>query len=553
MRKLDPAAVQRFLEDPDQPDHLKRELRERVASQRETLEANPLQGFWPHTCLKCDRYGSDGTCTDHRTPQLDFLKSKTRITAAFSGNRFGKTTALIVWILCQHAPLELLPRHLRNFKQTDPKKPVMGRLLCPSDDAMIEYVIPALKQWCPRVLMRGGNWDKAWSKQHSILYFREGCGQLSVYTYKQDPSVMVGAALNYVAYDEPPPEAHRKECLIRVGDSVLMERFALTPVNMVGGGIGWLYRKIWKRRNEPHITVVKGSSFENRHLSAEAIEAALSEYDEKERPAREHGDFLHMGGMVYDNGFEGCLVDRPSVDHVLGLEEYLVGIDPGMVNAAFIWEGFDKDDVCIVFDELLLENQTPADYQLAIALTNARWGLGGREERNVALGTLKELRERGLISLEEWEQKTETLLGPMGPEPVYVIDPSARNRGLLDAEATVESELARLGIYCIRGQNNVEGGCQQVRRRIQFGKWLVSRDCRGLRAEAEEYRKEDREDGEFKVVKENDHRLDASRYPAMHRPLRREFLERKPRARSMNESWRPPVKAEESGPLGSFV
>jgi hypothetical protein len=42
--------------------------------------------------------------------------------------------------------------------------------------------------------------------------------------------------------------------------------------------------------------------------------------------------------------------------------------------------------------------------------------------------------------------------------------------------------------------------------------------CTHLRAEAEEYRMEDRPDGEFKVVKELDHALDATRYLAMTRP-----------------------------------
>lgn len=552
MRKLDPQAVQHFLNNPDAPETEKERLRALVHRQREMLESNPLLGFWPHPCRHCGRYASP-SCPEHGTPQLDFLKAVTRIAAAFAGNRFGKTTALIVWILCQHAPLEMLPLHLRSVKRTGPKRPAMGRMLCPSEDALIEYVIPALKKWCPKELLRGGSWEKAWSKQHSILFFREGCGQLSVYTYKQDPAVMVGAELDYVAYDEPPPEEHRKECLVRLIDRNGFERFALTPVNMVGGGIGWLYRKIWKRRDDPHITVVRGSSYENRTLPREAIDAVLSEYDEKERAARERGEFIHMGGMVYDNGFEGCLVPRPTVEHVLGLEEHIVGIDPGLRNAAFVWEGFDRDNTCLVFDEALLQNRTPADYQLTIALTNARWGLGDKDERDVALGTARDLYMRGLLDRDEWEQHSQLLTGPTGPRPLYVIDPSARNRSLVDAES-VESELARLGIYCVHGQNNVEAGCQQIRRRIQFGKFLVSRECTGLRGEAEEYRQENRDDGVFKVVKENDHRLDACRYPAMHRPVRREEIEEQgPRQRPMDQAWPPPVRVEESGPLGSFV
>ena len=60
-------------------------------------------------------------------------------------------------------------------------------------------------------------------------------------------------------------------------------------------------------------------------------------------------------------------------------------------------------------------------------------------------------------------------------------------------------------------------GVSQVRKRLQNEGLHVSQDCRGLRGEAEEYRQEDRPDEEFKVVKENDHRLDALRYALMSR------------------------------------
>jgi hypothetical protein len=64
----------------------------------------------------------------------------------------------------------------------------------------------------------------------------------------------------------------------------------------------------------------------------------------------------------------------------------------------------------------------------------------------------------------------------------------------------------------------VFAGVSQVRRRLQEGSLHFAEDCRGLRDEAEEYRQQDNPDEEFKVVKENDHRLDALRYVLMHRP-----------------------------------
>jgi hypothetical protein len=39
---------------------------------------------------------------------------------------------------------------------------------------------------------------------------------------------------------------------------------ALTPVNMVGGGIGWLYRDVYKKRDSEHITVIQGAIHDNK-------------------------------------------------------------------------------------------------------------------------------------------------------------------------------------------------------------------------------------------------------------------------------------------------
>jgi hypothetical protein len=77
--------------------------------------------------------------------------------------------------------------------------------------------------------------------------------------------------------------------------------------------------------------------------------------------------------------------------------------------------------------------------------------------------------------------------------------------------------LAVEGIYCMHGQNAVEAGVQQVRLRLQKQMLLISKECRKLRGEADLYRMQDRPDGEFAVVKEADHLLDAMRYLCMTR------------------------------------
>lgn len=462
------------------------------------LEANPLAGFVPHS-----------------VKQREFLEAVSPIQAAFAGNRFGKTTALVVKCLVQHSSRELLPGLLRSFRFVPWGRPAFGRFLCPTEGVLDEVVLPEVRKWCPLSVLRGGAWDKAWDRKHLVLHFVDG-GRMSLHTYKQDPTTMVGSSLDYVAYDEPPPEPVRNECLIRLVDRAGVEMFAMTPVNMRGGGIGWVSRKIWKRREHPDVTVVKASIRDNPLLSEVAIERVLAEYPEEERRAREFGDFVNFGGMVYPGGFDGVLTARAVTAADVAGWEVVVGLDPGLKNAAFVWVGVDSEQRMVVFAEALLREGTPADYARVIGETNARWGVR---------------------------------------EPTYVIDPSARNRSLVNAES-VEAELGRLGIFCVHGQNAVEAGVQQIRRRLAHGMLLVSAECRGLRDEAEEYRAEDRADGEFRAVKENDHRLDALRYAVMHMPWGPEMVERPLERLGWVPGTAPPqrwlVGVGEAPPLGSM-
>jgi hypothetical protein len=126
----------------------------------------------------------------------------------------------------------------------------------------------------------------------------------------------------------------------------------------------------------------------------------------------------------------------------------VVGIDPGIRNAGVVWVGFDRDNIAYVFDELLLQDSTPAQYADAIRATNERWGI---------------------------------------KQALYVVDPAARARGQTNAE-TVQNALIQNRIPALAGQNDVETGIGQLRTRMAHGRFWVASECRGLRDEADEYR-----------------------------------------------------------------
>lgn len=438
------------------------EVREGLAQLEALLEDNPLWAFEPN----CDQ-------------QEQFFVADTRVVCAFCGNQAGKTVSLVVRLLRECVDADALPDLLRDSKKFSP--PVFAWVLCPTEEKIYDSLLPTFQEWAPKSQWRGGVFAKAWNGNRLQLTFKNG-STISFKTYKQHESTLGGARLHVVGYDEPPPRKHREEAMTRLLRYGGYEMFAMTPLET---NTGWVRRDIYKNRESPDITVLKWSMHDNKRLDQAAKEFILASYaNDIMRRAREFGDFVDAGGLIYPD-FETTVIamrgERPPWDtrFVQGLD-VCVAIDPGIRNAGFIFGGFDRDDVLYVFDELLLQDATPDDYVQAIDQRLARWGI-----------------RRSSVE--------------------FIIDPAARSRAQVNAE-TVETALARLDVYCTHGQNDVQAGVQQIRSRIQHQRMWVSAECRGLRDEADEWAMEERDDGEFKPVKTNDHRLDALRYLAMHRP-----------------------------------
>lgn len=473
-------------------------VRDELAALDALLSDNPLQGFEPHS-----------------EPQRSFIQARTPIVAAFAGNRFGKTTSLVVKALVECVDSECLPAPLRAAKiWTKERAPsgTFGRIVVPDFGTTLEgVVIPALRQWAPQHQLRGGDFDKAWDKQRRMISFRNG-SWIQLMTYEQDQNKFGGAALHFVGYDEPPPKNIREECRWRLVDFGGFEMFALTPLE----GAGWMRKVIWRRRDSEHVTVITGSIHDNPLLNEDERERALGEFEEGDirRRSREFGEFVEFGSNLLYPDFDRCGVAPPSLKHVQQLE-IVVGIDPGIRNTAIVWGGFDSENAALIFDEALLQSKVPKDYAASIRQTAQEWG----------------------IPLDRIQ---------------FVIDPSARNRSLVDAQ-NVQSVLAAEGIYCSSGFNAVEAGIQQVRNRLATEGLYVSRKCVGLFDEADDYRTDARDDGEFHVVKENDHRLDALRYLLTARLWFQRPEPAHPPVRDMTQSWPPSRPAEYAPSTGSLT
>jgi hypothetical protein len=467
--------------------------------------ANPLLRF--HACREfcgspeCPA-PSDRNPQGGRPKQHAFMAATDRIVLCAAGNRFGKTTANVVWAIIQHTPAELLPERLKEFKRERPahvqSQPVVGRYIAPSEKALLNIVLPELQRWLPDQILRGGRWDKAYTDKYKTLHFHDG-GRLEFFTSEQDPKVMVGTAQDYAVFDEPTTKGIWGENWVRLSTRRGQARFGLTPVNMTGGGIGWLYHDIYRPGvlGKPYEgtdlipCVLRGEMDDNPDLTAQDINEALAIFEENEREARRTGEFVAFGGLVYPN-FRRYVVplDPQNPDHRRFVRrcQTVVGIDPSYRRAAFVWVAFDDANRGLVYHVEYVKKGSPLAFRDAIARGNKFWGLK--------------------------------------QQPLYVMDPYAggQHSMLTGSTVTIKSELQGLGIATqtpkiLDSNAIVYGGVSNIWRRMEEGSFHVA-DCvdEEFLLEAEEYRTEDRPDGVFEVVKEFDDGMDAARYAFSTRP-----------------------------------
>lgn len=438
-----------------------------LAAYEEHVKQNPLLNFQPHP------------------KQIVFLASKEPLKAFLGGNRSGKTTSGIVDDLIQAIDEDVVPEHLLPFKKWTP--PFHCRIVAPDFISTMEGVIfNKLREWAPKSQLEGGEWSRAYDKARRLLWFKNG-SFFQFLTFEQDVDKHSGAALHRVHFDEEPPEAIRRENLMRLIDYSGDELFTMTPLL----GMTWMYDQLyepWVKGELKHATLVTVDMDDNPYLDAVAKERTLAGMSEEERRARKEGRFVHFGGMVYPEFRR----DEHVVPQLDGLPERCltyVGIDPGIRGlAAAVFVAVDDEGSMIVFDEIGLKGSTAAEMAREIKMTLARWGTEPR---------------------------------------AFIIDPAARNLSHQTGRSD-QMEYADNGIYAYPGQNDRAVGIGRVKTFLRTHRLMIAANCTGLIDEFNKYRWKSQsrteDDPKQEPVKTNDHRLDALRYVIMSRPAPAEAM-----------------------------
>lgn len=384
----------------------------------EAVRANPLLA-----------YNNPDLSSKVHAKQLAFNRVKAPVLgtkAVIAGNRSGKTFCCKADDVIQVVPREEVPPHLLDIKKFEaPCHIWMG---APKYSKHEDTTIPALRRLIPKAQLRDGNFDRSYSSQSRQVKLE--CGStIGLKTYDQDIDAWASAEIHRVDWDEEPNNPNgrrmRGEARARLVSTGGDEIMGMTP--MLGIST-FAFDEIYERRHEPGITVMGMSIHDNPWNTPEAIDKFLAGMPEEERRAREKGEFVHFGGLFFDEFRERLHVVALPPMEALRQQEIVVSIDPGLVHTGVTWSGWDSDNAGVFFAEYFPPTTNVPDIAAEIKRRNKQWGLR---------------------------------------EPTYVIDPSYRNLTTGIHADAVQANYAREEIYAQPGNNDRRAGILEIKKRLQ--------------------------------------------------------------------------------------
>lgn len=272
--------------------------------------------------------------------QASFLEAKQRIRCMFSGNGFGKTTALTI---------DLVYTHLERHPYRDTVNVRHSWFLITGFDKVEDYW-NEIKRWCPPSKLPTVN--KMGTSAIKRLEWPNG-SVTTFYSHDQDSGKLEGTNIDALFCDEPPPRdlwvaAYRG--LRNNPDYFIV--IAGTPI-----AEPWLYTEIyqpWALKKDPNIFIIQGATHENPYLSKQWIEDFKSRLTEDEVRTRLYGEFSHLQGRVFK--------EFSRLGNVFTFQKWpdewpvYMAIDPHPRKPhTALWLGVTSDDICVVIDELVIE------------------------------------------------------------------------------------------------------------------------------------------------------------------------------------------------------
>ena len=293
-----------------------------------------------------DRLAKYNTGEKIHKKQVAFHKCQKRNRWVFGGNRSGKTE-------CGAAECVYMARGIHPYREN--RKDTCGWVVSLSQqvqrDVAQKKILHYLRRdWIDEVVMLSGRKDSPESGVIDFIRVKNAFGGISVIGFKscdQGREKFQGASLDFVWFDEEPPEDIYLECRMRVMDRKGDIFGTMTPLK----GLTFVYKEIYcNRANDPEIWYEFMQWSDNPYLDSEEIGLLEGALDERALQSRKYGRFGASEGLVYPEFEETVHVIEPFA--VPKEWQDNISIDPGLNNPLSAhWYAVDFDDnVYVVYE-----------------------------------------------------------------------------------------------------------------------------------------------------------------------------------------------------------
>ena len=279
--------------------------------------------------------------------QLAFHKCLKRNRWVFGGNRSGKTE-------CGAVECVYMARGIHPYRKN--RKDVCGWVVSLStqvqrDVAQKKILHYLRKDWIEDIVMISGRKDAPEHGIIDLIRVKNVLGGFSVIGFKscdQGREKFQGASLDFVWFDEEPPEDIYHECRMRLLDRRGETFGTMTPLK----GLTFVYNEIYLNRyNDSEVWYEFMEWSDNPYLDKREIAALEGSMDERTLQARRYGRFvLDTAGLVYPEFDEQLHVIEP-FDVPKDWQD-TISIDPGLNNPLSAhWYAVDFDENVYVIAE----------------------------------------------------------------------------------------------------------------------------------------------------------------------------------------------------------
>lgn len=430
--------------------------------------------------ISCDKLSTYNTGEKVHLKQLEFHKNQKKNRWVFGGNRSGKTECGAVEVL-------YMARGIHPYRQN--RKDTFGWVVSLSCQVqrdvaqakILHYLNPS---WIADVTMLQGKKDSLKMGVIDQLSIKNVFGGISTIGFKscdQGREKFQGSSLDYVWFDEEPPQDVYEECRMRVLDKEGDIFGTMTPLK----GLTFIHDEIFLNKgNSPEVWYEFMEWADNPYLSEKEIQALSASLSSDSLQTRRYGRFKSSSGLVYPEFDENVHVIEP-FDIPFEWQD-TISIDPGLNNPLSAhWYAVDYDGNIYVVAEHF-EGGRDIDYH-ADCIKKICQKLGWKRDFSGRISAL--------------------------------ID-SAANQKTLAYSKSVTELFYEKGINANpRVNKDMFSGIQRVKQYLKVvdgkPKIFIFASCVNLIRELKSYRWQDND----LPVKKDDHALDELRYYLMSKPI----------------------------------